>query len=858
MKLLHLKKSLTREFMEGKRKEVLPLRQVDLSIKRLKVIPSEVLLDTKIQILNLDRNKLRSVSQIGCLKDLQILFLSKNELNVFPRDIQYLVHLERLELNQNKLETIPSGIFPNLKSLKYLKLNNNRLADLPKDLSTCSELHYLNLAHNLFTEIPKSILRLMNLKELYVDNNKLQTLPSELFLSLSLKKFNASYNHLKEPPDEVCEGGLRQIRSYFLQLQGSQAREEKRVKVIFIGASLAGKTTISRSLCQGLAMPVSMEERTVGIEISEFKINDFTFLFWDFAGHLEYYVTHHVFITPHALVILVVDLHRYQLDNIQCFMDLVGFWINNLLMRVPNSTVLTVGTHTDLCHPDEVELKSKDIQGKICRMLDQHKDNLFHFINNLEERQDSELYLEQAEKLREISNCTINVLPVITIDSTNYHDIENLQYHILSSVRKVELFPNVIKMLPNVYKTVEQSILEVIQSEDSPQHGIMDLDHLLSEIIHRNDHSDLDKELLKDILRYLHRIGLIVWYEDIKSLINTVFLRPSFLITIFKMLVRHDLANQLEEIPAEVLVSERTFKRDVLKWQQMLCSKAMLRLQAIRVLVKHQLENLPVGDTNDLFYELLGNSREDGKLISLLVHFQICMSVRNTKVLNPGAQEFVPGNPWSVRSSRNELCYLFPTYLNIVMEVTERWGGDHNEDIYIRVYFSPQVPEGFFQRLMVKSCSFYTTHWVEKDSFLLVNNGKPLLIKQNNQRADSYLEIRSRRPGKTNDFRPLWDFKLTILSIIEKLCKEWPGLFHYIRTPCRTVGCPEEFEWPDIEGLGSVYDMFKDEFKTCETCCITVNMELLLPKAPCQGSNSYVPANIHINNYGVASIVSHQ
>lgn len=279
-------------------------------MKRLKVIPSEVLLDSNIQILNLDRNKLRSVSQIGCLTGLHSLVLSKNELSDFPMEIQYLVYLERLELNQNKIETIPNGIFPNLKSLKYLKLNNNRLSDLPKDLSSCSELHYLNLAHNFFTEFPTSILTLMDLKELYVDSNKLQKLPSDLFLSLSLKKFNASHNHLREPPDEVCAGGLKQIRSYFQQLQGSQAREEKRVKVIFIGASLAGKTTISRSLSQGHIMPVSLEERTVGIEISEFHIDDFTFLFWDFAGHLEYYVTHHVFITPHALVILVVDLHR--------------------------------------------------------------------------------------------------------------------------------------------------------------------------------------------------------------------------------------------------------------------------------------------------------------------------------------------------------------------------------------------------------------------------------------------------------------------------------------------------------------------------------------------------------------------
>ncbi|XP_066440147.1 malignant fibrous histiocytoma-amplified sequence 1 homolog [Eleutherodactylus coqui] len=845
------------EDRDEKNKEMLPLHHKDLSLRRLKVIPSDILVDTKIQTLNLDRNKLKSVSGINHLQELKTLILSKNELTDFPMEIQSLSHLEKLELNQNKIQTIPIGIFSNLKDLKHLKLNNNRLSKLPMDLGSCSKLQYLNISHNLFHCFPECILEIKSLKEVYLENNKLQKLPAELFLDLSLKKFKASCNHLREPPDEVCVGGLKQIRSYFLQLQKTQAREEKRVKVIFIGASLAGKTTINRSLTQGQTVAVSLKERTVGIEVSEFHIQDLTFLFWDFAGHLEYYVTHHVFITPYALTILVVNLHRYQVGNEQIFMDLVGFWIKNLVMRVPNSVVLTVGTHTDLCQPGEVEEKTKDIEERIYRMLDEHKANLTHFVNNLEERQDSELYLEQTDKLRELSNCTVHVLSVFPIDCTHYNDIEKLQNHILNTVYKEELFPNIIKMLPPIYKVVENAILEVKQNEETPQHGIMDLDHLLSEVMLKTN-SDLDKHLLKDILRYLHRIGLIVWYEDIKPLVNTVFLKPSFLITIFKMLVRHDLYNQLGAIPTEVLISERAFKRDVLKWKEMLQSKAMIRLQAIRVLVKHQLETLCLQDTEDLFHDLIGRGAQKGKLLSLFMHFQICMSVRNIRTLNPRAPEFVPGNPWSVKDTQKELCYLFPTYLNNFMEVTERWGGDHHEDVHIRVYFSPQVPEGFFQRLMVKSCSFYSTHWVEKDNFLLANNGKALLVKQFNQRADSYLEIRSRKPKRSGDFQSLWDFKLTILSIAEKLCKEWPGLFYYIRSPCRTIGCPDEFEWPDMEGTESIYDMIKEDFKTCETCCNTVNMELILPKATGHTKDPFLPPTIHVTNYGVASIVSHQ
>ncbi|KAM4723103.1 malignant fibrous histiocytoma-amplified sequence 1 homolog [Rhinophrynus dorsalis] len=818
------------EKMDGGNKVMLPQRHVDLSLRRLKVIPLEVLKNDKIQILNLDRNKLCNVPELSCFRDLKILILSKNELTDFPMEIQLLSHLEKLEMNQNKIQSIPSGIFPHLRGLRHLKLNNNLLSELPVDLCSCSKLQYLNLSHNLFRVLPQTILELKGLREFYIENNKLQVLPSELFLDLSLKKFKASHNYLRQPPDEVCSGGLKQIRSYFRQLKKSQAQEDRQVKVLFIGASMAGKTTICRSLTGGYAVPVSKMERTVGIEISKFQTEEFTFLFWDFAGHLEYYLTHHVFITPHALVILVVDLHRYELGNSEVFHDLVGFWIGNLLMRVPESVVLTVGTHVDLCQPDEVEVKCQDIKERICRMLEQHRADLSHFMRNLEERQDSELYLEHVEKLRELYNCTVHVQQVMPISCTNYQDIKNLQQFILSSIRNVDLFPNVVKMLPPLYKVVEHCILEVLESQDTPLHGIMELDHLLSKVLIRTGDCDLDKDLFRDILRYLHRIGLIVWYEDIKPLVNTVFLKPAFLITIFKILVRHDLSFQLQKIPLEVLVSERAFKRDILKWQEMLQTKAMLRHKAIRVLMRHQLDVLFPNDAEDLFLDMVGSGNEGGKLFSLLEHFQICFTVRNINKLDPAATEFVPGSRWSRKNPQGEGCYLFPTYLRMVLEVTERWGGDNHEDLHMRVYFSPQIPEGFFQRIMVKSCSFYNTHWVEKSTFLLVNNGKPLLVKENNQKADSYLEIRSRRPHKPSDFKPVWDFALTILSIVQKLCMEWPGLYMYIRTPCRTAGCPDEFEWPDMEGTNSVYDMIKEDFVTCKTCCNTVSTELILPR----------------------------
>lgn len=275
------------------------------------MLPPTVLCDTSLESLNLDRNKLKRIPGISQLCNLKKLILSKNDIADFPEEIQSLVHLEKLDLNQNQIRVIPEGIFSCLLKLKHLRLNNNRLSDLPKDLATCQgSLQYLNLSNNLFQDIPQAVLKLASLQDFYIQNNMLHQLPVGLFTGRPLKMFKANGNPLREPPGEVCAGGIRQILSYFSQLQTCQAQEDRRVKTMFLGASLAGKSTICKSLQQRRAVPLSKEERTVGIEISEFRIQDFTFLFWDFAGQLEYYMTHHVFITPQALVILVINFQQ--------------------------------------------------------------------------------------------------------------------------------------------------------------------------------------------------------------------------------------------------------------------------------------------------------------------------------------------------------------------------------------------------------------------------------------------------------------------------------------------------------------------------------------------------------------------
>jgi len=51
----------------------------------------------------------------------------------------------------------------------------------------------------------------------------------------------------------------------------------------------------------------------------------------------------------------------------------------------------------------------------------------------------------------------------------------------------------------------------------------------------KSRHDTLDDDQLKLILQYLHRIGVIMWYKEITELAGSVFVKPSFLISLFKV-----------------------------------------------------------------------------------------------------------------------------------------------------------------------------------------------------------------------------------------------------------------------------------------------------------------------------------
>jgi len=124
--------------------------------------------------LNLNGNKLKTIpKEIGNWKNLEVLNLNDNEISSLPKEIGDLTNLKDLYLGRNKLKMLPKEI-GNLKNLEILHLGNNDFKVLPKELGNLKNLEVITAPENPnLTSIPKELVKLKKLRILDLRRNPL-------------------------------------------------------------------------------------------------------------------------------------------------------------------------------------------------------------------------------------------------------------------------------------------------------------------------------------------------------------------------------------------------------------------------------------------------------------------------------------------------------------------------------------------------------------------------------------------------------------------------------------------------------------------------------------------------------------
>jgi len=146
------------------------------------------------------------INQIFNTIPLERLEIINCELEVIPKDILELKNLKVLNLEGNKIKKIPVYLLK-LKDLEVLNFSSNKdISEIPKELFNLKRLRSLNFSDTNI-DIEKLLVSLEEnipfIEELYLDENNIETISSIIFNLKNLKVLSLTDNNIKEIPDKI-------------------------------------------------------------------------------------------------------------------------------------------------------------------------------------------------------------------------------------------------------------------------------------------------------------------------------------------------------------------------------------------------------------------------------------------------------------------------------------------------------------------------------------------------------------------------------------------------------------------------------------------------------------------------------
>ncbi|MGA0555578.1 leucine-rich repeat domain-containing protein [Larkinella sp. VNQ87] len=301
----------------------------------------------KLQALYLRSNGILNISILSSLTNLQILDLSSNRISDYSV-LANLNELKSLNLSSNRISDI--GFLANLTDLQNLYLSSNHANDI-RSLTNLTRLKTLDLSYNQLSEFTSNMLKAwpdMHILLLY--NNPIVTIPKEIFY-------------------ETYQNVLPALSDYFASLEKGRVENEE-VKLIIIGNTAAGKTSLTRFLQEGEYE--TTQSSTHGISLKRWLASNGELALnvnvWDFGGQEYYHATHRLFLDDHAVYLIVwetetnrqgVQENEIYLAGIPYLLPLeyfpYSYWLDNVRYYAPESTVLMVQTKIDKNLPESVE-----------------------------------------------------------------------------------------------------------------------------------------------------------------------------------------------------------------------------------------------------------------------------------------------------------------------------------------------------------------------------------------------------------------------------------------------------------------------------------------------------------------------
>lgn len=134
---------------------------------------------------------------------MRVLRLNANRIRELPKAVFNLQLLTHLNLSDNDIPYLPPGI-SRLVNLEYLDLSKNSLGEIPPIIYNCKELTYLDFSTNPLGRLPDSMTALVNVRTLLLNDICLESLPVNLGRMQKLVVLELRENCLNELPESMA------------------------------------------------------------------------------------------------------------------------------------------------------------------------------------------------------------------------------------------------------------------------------------------------------------------------------------------------------------------------------------------------------------------------------------------------------------------------------------------------------------------------------------------------------------------------------------------------------------------------------------------------------------------------------
>jgi len=243
------------------------------------------------------------------------------------KPITNLTKLEYLNLSNNAIEIIPS--LSKLKNLKALHVNNNFISKI-NNRKTIVSLEEIYISNN---EIKSTsfLKKFPSIRTIDIHENKIKSLlpikEQIERLNISNSKWeqstiNVAKNPLEQPPMEIVNIGKAAVINYFSDISFGQSYINKDVKLILVGNSEVGKTTLAKYLNNEIGLDQKhsptlwMDEQRLKSKYIISKIKEKCNInLFDFGGHDYFHDTHHLFFGKNTMYLLVWDTETNKLNS---------------------------------------------------------------------------------------------------------------------------------------------------------------------------------------------------------------------------------------------------------------------------------------------------------------------------------------------------------------------------------------------------------------------------------------------------------------------------------------------------------------------------------------------------------------